>query len=190
MTWPTTAVATGDLVTAAQLNRLPIALAEASGAAASYTFSSIPQAWTHLMLVCSLQTAAGASVDDLWVQFNGDTGANYINQYLRAVDTTVSGDGTNSATKILAAGVPGQSAGAFSTNILFVANYSAETNHSLVATGVGAYGNAAGTNVRIGLAGGSWIPVAAVAITSITLSPSTNSFVDGSIVTLYGMGQV
>ena len=58
MTYPLTNIATGDLVTASQLNRLPVAVAEASGAGASYTFSSIPQVWSHLMFVCNLQTAA------------------------------------------------------------------------------------------------------------------------------------
>lgn len=190
MTWPATAVATGDLVTAAQLNQLPIALAEATNAASSYTFSSIPQMWTHLMVVCALQTAAGSQVDDLWVQFNGDTSGVYINQYLRAVDTTVSGDGSNSQTKILAGAVPGAAAGAFSTNILLVANYATATYHSLVALGHGAYANTTGATQRIGVAGGSWIPASPVAITSITLTPAAGAFVDGSIATLYGLGAI
>ncbi len=191
MTWPLTAVATGDLVTAAQLNQLPIALAEANDAASSYTFSSIPQDWTHLMLVCALQTAAGAQVDDLWVTFNGDVTGVYINQYLRAVDTTVSGDGTNSATKILAGAVPGQAAGAFSTNVMFVANYSQATKfHSLISMGHGAYANSSGATQRVGIAGGSYIPAAAVAITSVTLTPAANAFVDGSTATLYGLGVI
>ena len=190
MTWPTTNVATGDLVTASQLNRLPVAIAEASGAGASYVFTSIPQVWSHLLIVCNLQTAAGSSVDDLWVRFNGDTSAKYISQYIRAVDTTVSGDGVQTDTKLLGGAVPGASAGAFSTNVLFVANYTAVIHHSMVAMAHGAYAIAAAANQRIGLAGGSWVPTAAAAITSVTLLPSTDAFVDGSKATMYGLGLI
>ncbi len=177
-------------MTAAQINQLPVSLAVASDAAASYTFSGVPQAWTHLMIVASLQTAAGSQVDDLYVQFNGDTAGHYINQYLRAIDTTVSGDGTHATSQILAGAVPGASAGAFSTNILFVANYTTALNHSLISIAHGAFGNAAATNQRIGLNGGSWIPTSPAAITDITLTPSAGAFVDGSIATLYGLGAI
>lgn len=190
MAYPTDNVATGDLVSASQLNRLPVAIAEASGAAASYTFSSIPQVWTHLMIVCNLQTSSGSQTDDLWIRFNGDTSAKYISQYLRAIDTTVSGDGTSGDTKILGGAVPGSSTGAFSTNVIFVANYAAAIFQSAVALAHGAYANSGATTQRIGIAGGSWIPTSATAVTSITLLPSTSSFVDGSTATMYGLGLV
>ena len=184
MTYPTTNIATGDLVTASQLNRMHTAVAQATDAGASYTFSSIPQVWTHLMIVCHLQTASGSQIDDLWVRFNGDTSAKYISQYLRAIDTTVSGDGTSADTKILAGAVPGSSSGGFSTNVLFVANYTAAKYHSLVAVAHGAYDNAGATHQRIGVAGGAWFPTSPAAITQIQLLPSADAFVDGSMATL------
>lgn len=190
MTWPVDAVATGDFISAAQLSRLPIATAEATDAAASYTFSNIPQWATHLMIVGSFQTNSGAAVDDLWVRFNGDTSAKYINQYLRAIDTTVSGDGTSGDTKILAGAVPGSSTGGFSTNYLFISNYTAAVPHSLVAVAHGAYANSAATTQRISIAGGAWLPVTPAAITSLTLLPSADAFVDNSVATLCLMGAV
>lgn len=62
----------------------PIATTTLGSAAASYTFSSIPSTYTDLVVVCSAVTA---TVDNLVINFNGDTAANYS-------WTTVGGNGT------------------------------------------------------------------------------------------------
>lgn len=187
MTWPVTPVATGDLVVAAQLNSLPIALAEASGAAASYTFSSIPAAWTHLLLVSSFQTGAGATHDDVRMTFNGVTAAQYYHQRQRATGATSTPAEALGVAFIIIGSVSGQSTGGFSSNSCWIPNYSAVQIHNIHATGFSALGILTG-NMRIETYGGIWN--SATAITSITLTPSAGSFVAGSTSTLYGLGAI
>jgi hypothetical protein len=187
MTWPVTPVATGDLVTSAQLNSLPIILAEANGAAASYTFASIPQVWTHLVLIASLQTGAGATLDDVRMTFNGNSAANYYEQFMRASTTTNTVTQALASTSLRIGSVPGQAAGGFSTCTCWIPNYSVAQIHSFYSQGFAALGLATG-NLRLESYGGLWN--SAAAITSITLTPSAGSFVAGSIATLYAVGTI
>ena len=73
----------------------PIATQTLGSAVASVTFSSISGAYTDLILVLEGKTSAS---DDLYLQFNADTGANYSNTTLRGNGTTASttrGTGTS-----------------------------------------------------------------------------------------------
>jgi hypothetical protein len=49
-----------------------------SPAAASVTFSAIPQTYKHLKVFVSARSAAGAAYDAGYVRFNGDAGTNYL----------------------------------------------------------------------------------------------------------------
>lgn len=188
MAWPTTQVATGDLITAAQLNSLPIALAEASGVASSYDFTSIPSYWTHLLIVAMLQTGSGSNSDTLQIVFNNDTTSTlYIWQRLRATDTTVDSGGNSGQNYINGGEVPGKSA--FSHHTIWIPNYAASKKHSVDVTGYAAWGSGTATQY-VFHAGGSWQPSPSAAISRVTLSVAGASFVDGSIATLYGMGAI
>ena len=59
----------------------PIATQALTSAASSVTFSSIPQGYTDLVVVCSVKGAVNGS---LWMYFNGDTGNNYSGTQLYA----------------------------------------------------------------------------------------------------------
>lgn len=63
----------------------PIATTTLSVAAASITFSSIPQTFTDLRLVIWGTHATGGDIAVM--RFNGDTANNYINTYLRTPST-------------------------------------------------------------------------------------------------------
>ena len=54
----------------------PIATQTLGSAAASVTFSSIPQGYTDLVLVDNVKSASGAGDSELDVRFNGDSGSN------------------------------------------------------------------------------------------------------------------
>jgi len=47
-------------------------------AAASVTFSAIPQTYKHLKIFVSARSAAAAAYDSGYARFNGDAGANYL----------------------------------------------------------------------------------------------------------------
>jgi len=63
----------------------PIATQTLNSAAGTVTFSSIPQTYTDLVLVCNLKTASTASLAG---RLNGDTGANYSRINLAADGST------------------------------------------------------------------------------------------------------
>jgi hypothetical protein len=189
MAAPTTLFATGDLVTAAQLNSFPIALAEGSGAAASYDFTSIPQVWTHLLFICSLQTGAGAIHDDVKVTFNGDTGAHYYEERGRATGATASAQEQIANAAVRVGSVSGQTNGGFSSTTFWIPNYATVQPHNCHSNSFSALGTSTG-NLRMEQYGGLWKPVADAAINRVTVFPGAGSFVAGSIATLYGLGAV
>lgn len=141
--------------------------------ASSVTFSSIPQGYTHLLLVI---LAAGSASGNVEINLNGDFGANY--SYL-----TVGGNATSAFASRSTSALFGQ-IGAISTTPgtyrVDIAGYSGTT---LIKS-------ATSTSVTLGgpfseLVGTSWNNIAA--ITSITLTPSTGTFAAGSIFSLYGL---
>jgi len=74
----------------------PIATATLSVAAASITFSSIPQTFTDLRVVIwgTHATAGDISV----MRFNGDTATNYVNTYMRSTSTSTGAVSVNDYT--------------------------------------------------------------------------------------------
>jgi hypothetical protein len=66
----------------------PIATTTLASAAASYTFSSISGSYTDLVLV--IQGGLSAASQDMYVQFNSDTGSNYSITVLKGNGTAAS----------------------------------------------------------------------------------------------------
>lgn len=64
----------------------PIASQTLGSATASVTFSSIPSTYTDLVLVINGGTVTASQ--DIYMQFNSDTGANYSQTYMRGNGTT------------------------------------------------------------------------------------------------------
>jgi hypothetical protein len=183
MAWPTTTVTTGDLITATQLNQLPIALAVGAGAAASYDFQNIPAFWTHLMIVFAGGTASGNASDLVRIRFNNDSAANYTRQYVLGSGATASALGeTNQSTSTIGR-VTGNSEIRGSAQIV-IPNYATSLRHPFIAQ---AFADVGGTLYAYTL-GGLWIQTSP--ITRVTILPDAGSFVAGSIATLYGMGTI
>lgn len=158
----------------------PIASQTLGSAAASVTFSSIPQGYTDLVLVGSIKT--GANTYQPILRFNGDSGSNYSS-------TVVAGDGSSASSNrhtnqngIYANPGPGVgTAGNFWPWIIQIQNYAnANVNktvlhrfnnsQSYVVAGVGLWRNT-------------------TAITSITLVAEAGSsdFQSGSTFSIYGI---
>src|SRR4051794_12042658 len=92
MAWPTTAVVTGDLITAAQLNLLPIRLADSGvlgSDQASIDFTSIPGVFTHLLVVIYARTDQAGAADSICVRMNNDSTGNYLSETIYAFGATV-----------------------------------------------------------------------------------------------------
>lgn len=194
MAWPVDKVATGDLITAAQLNRLELLLAStlvSGSAVASIDFTSIPAHWTHLRVEIDGRRSAADSNGTVVVRFNGDTGANYNTILLDMLNATVTGSNNIGTSGITCAYMPGSSgsAGRSGGGGFTIPSYADTTFHKNArGVGVSSGTDLAGTQ-RISVLGGVWRSTAA--INRITLSPGDGSnFEVGTRASIYGMGTV
>ena len=141
-----------------------------SSAAASVTFSSIPQGYRDLVLVIDGTSSAVVNVD---VQQNGDTGSNY--SYVLA-----SGDGSspNSSTSTTTAARMGRMTTTQSNCIFQFLDYSATDKHKTM------LGRANADQTR--MSAGRYASTSATTAIEILAVPSPRTFDAGSTFTLYG----
>ena len=157
----------------------PIASQTLGSAAATVTFSSIPQGYTDLVLVANTAQASGNN--SLRFRFNGDSGSNYSDTYLAGNGTTASsGRDTSQTSGISYAG----SSTAIETNyIVQFMNYSNATTYKTVLGRSNRASDATAADV------GLWRSTAAITSISLAMGGSfpTNNFATGSTFTLYGI---
>ena len=145
-------------------------------AAASVTFSSIPQTYTDLVLVAQIQNVTSAQRIEL--QFNADTGSNYSVTRMYGNGTTALTDRFSSASHIDSAYV---STSGFCIANHSIMNYSNTTTHKSLVGRWDSEGNSGYATALVGL----WRNTAA--ITSMVLTPLGVNFATGCIFTLYGV---
>jgi hypothetical protein len=158
----------------------PIASASTSGSASSYTFSSIPNTYTDLLLVVNGTNSSG-STEDLMVRYNGDTGSNYSRTYLEGTTSALGSGRTTGAVYAIIGGYIGS--GKNFVSIFQFLNYSNTPTYktSLSRANIG---NAA--TYGIYTTAGLWSSTAA--INSIQVFwPSAGTFGNGTTLTLYGI---
>jgi hypothetical protein len=186
MAWPTTVVSTGDLITAAQLNLLPIRLADSGvlgGSQASIDFTSIPSVFTHLRVFVQGRGDA-AGLTELRIRFNNDSAGNYDYENLNGIGA-VSGSGSSASQNAGHCGylvaATGEASVASQSEIL-IASYAGTTfKKSWVSTnGAISVSVADATSILAG----RWNSTAA--INRITLLPTTGNFLAGTRATLVG----
>lgn len=157
--------------------------------ATTVTFSSIPGTFNNLILYYDgrCDDVVNAS-DDIYIQFNGDTGANYTRVfYGQSTLAPINGHSTSQAIGDVACAMAIAGATGSGTitifnyaNSIFLKNYSSRTTYTQSTLGSPSLVDAA--------IGSNWNNTAA--ITDIVIgnlgSPSSN-FIAGSIFTLYGL---
>lgn len=149
--------------------------------ASSIDFTSIPQTYTDLKLVMSLRsTDTGVSTRYAAVSFNSNT-SNYT--YRRIYGNGSSAGSDNGSLRIIGT-IPGSTvtASVFGSLELYVPNYTSANNKSYSCDSV-EENNATGAEQD--MIAGLWSNSAA--ITSISLTSDTGSFVQFSSATLYGI---
>jgi len=159
-----------------------------SGGASSVTLPStgtIPQTYTDLKLVISARDSrTGISVSDIRFNFNGTgQGTNISGKYLygngsSAISTTVSGNG-----ELGFGDANGATASTFGNAEVYIPNYTSTTTYKSISSD-----SVAETNATAGyqlLLAGLWSSNSA--ITSITMTPFTSPFLEGSTFYLYGI---
>jgi hypothetical protein len=154
-------------------------------AAASIEFTSIPQTpFTDLVALISYRTDRAQVFDQLRIQFNDDTGANYSFRGLTGDGAGANSESTSGSGIKIAPGVGASAtANTFSNNSLYISNYSGSTNKSVSSDAVGE-NNA--TTAYQSIFAGLWSNTAG--ITKIKFFPEVGpNFVIGSTISLYGI---
>lgn len=154
---------------------------------ANFDVSSGLTGYTHLMIIYSLRSdSAGTDADDVALQFNGDTGANY--SYFGIDVSPPSTVGVHSATgqtRIVpfTCTAATASSGVFGSAETKVVDYSNTTTQK---TAISSGGNAGVSTLRFKTAQGRWTSTSA--ITRVTVKPINGTvWKAGSRLTIYGM---
>lgn len=193
MAWPTDQGATGELISAAQWNRLPMLLADTTvtgAAAATIDVTSIPAHWTHLMLVGKLRMSDAAGAVSVGLRFNNDSSAIYEHVFDYVVNATENAGnallGSSAAVGLAPAAT--STANRFGSIAITIPYYTDATNHKTFVSEFSAPGGSA-ANMFVGNYGGAWANAAAVnRVTLIDLSGG--NFEIGCRVSLYGLGRI
>jgi hypothetical protein len=153
-----------------------------SGGASNINFSSIPQTYTDIQLVWS--TVDNRSAWDSWVfvTLNGSTtGYSMRTLYGEGSSTaTATNIGGTSSFYILQNGTA--TANTFSSSSIYIPNYTSNTNKICTNDAVGEQNSINGYSSISAL---QWSNTAA--ITSITITPGNNPFLQNSSASLYGI---
>lgn len=151
-----------------------------SGGASSISFSSIPNTYTDLKIVCSVKsTNTTAAWTDIQVRPNGST-TSFSGKTLFGYGTTVA---SNSDTNPSAGQQSAVGSSIFSNSEVYIPNYNSSTNKSW-STDSTTESNDTSSSIRW-LGAYLWSNTAA--ITSITLASVQHSFDQHSSFTLYGI---
>jgi hypothetical protein len=150
-------------------------------AAASIEFTSIPQTFTDLVLLCYLRS--DGTNKTVAVYFNNDTtAANYSIRRLDGNGSSVTSEAYANAFLAYSAG-SNDTSNTFSNVSLYIANYAGSTSKSL--SGDAVWENNA-TNAGLIITAGLYSPT--TAITSVKVDPQVDTnLVAGSTISLYGI---
>jgi len=153
-------------------------------AAASIEFTSIPQGFTDLLLLCSLRTARASTIEGLLIGFNGSA-SNFTHR-------TLYGTGSSAASfsgSIGRAGVVNgnnSTANTFSNISIYIPNYSGATNKSYSVDSVQEHNGSAAFDNFLEITTGLWSQT--TAINAVRLTPDlANNLLTASTVSLYGI---
>ena len=177
--WDPNAIASGSLVS---LQTVTVG----SGGAASISFASIPQTYTHLHIRGIYRDTSSTTGDSaLWIQYNGDTGSNYAWHRMWANSASTSAGASSSTTwGLLGVGAYGGNiANQFGATVADISDYT-NTNKTKVSRSL--TGDDANGYGYIGIHSTLWNNTSAV--TSITIYPTSSyNFAQYSQFALYGV---
>ena len=164
-----------------------IATATGTGSSGTITFSSIPSTYKHLQIRYIGRSDEVATVRNLNIRLNGDTGTNYVYHNLTGDGSTATAAGVTAVAQMLVRPIPAASASAniMGAGIIDIHDYASTTKNKTVRTFVGADANTASTDWKVSLFSGLWLNTAA--ITSISLIAQSGNFTTNTTFALYGI---
>jgi hypothetical protein len=162
----------------------PIATTTISSATPSYTFSSIPATYTDLKLVTNIRCDRGGYTAELYVQINGNTGANYSDIGLFGNGTSATSARNTGGTFIIASNIAADlsDANLFTFTMIDFFSYAGSTFKTILASS-GAQTRLAENYTQrvVGLFRNT------AAINSITLKTGGTNILAGTVISLYGI---
>jgi hypothetical protein len=163
---------------------------ELGASASSWTKSSIPSSYDHLMLKVSARTDRAAYYyDEMDITLNADTGTNYSTTVLYAGTSTPASARNSGQTSGAFFDCTAAASGAniFSANTLWIPHYSNTANYKQVLH-ESAVENTSTTDAQWYVLMGAMLWGATSAVDQITLTPEAgDNFVQYSTFTLYGV---
>ena len=155
--------------------------------ASSVSFTNIPGTYTHLQIRAIARATSGTVTDNWYIQFNGDTAANYSKHDLYGNGAVV---GASASTSISAPNIgllpsTANVANSFGASVLDILDYK-DTNKFKTMRCLSGFDNN-GSDGYVFLYSGNWRSTSA--ITSMTLTPVSGSgnFAANSQFALYGV---
>jgi hypothetical protein len=158
-----------------------------SGGAANIEFTSIPQTYTDLAILCSIRTDRSDYQESLQLRFNGST-SNYTTVGISNDGSSVVTSSTTGETGMLIGILPGSSStsNTFGNGLIYIPNYTGSSNKSVSVETVSESNNAITVGTFLRFWAGLWSDSSA--ITSIRLySRNSYNFVQYSTAYLYGI---
>lgn len=158
---------------------------ELGSAQASITFSSIPQTYTDLMLVCSLRYSGSFGIANITVRFNGSSSSQYSERMLYTSSGTTTSASTSNIDRFDFSYAPGatNTSSTFASTQFYIPNYTSSSAKS-VSSETSVESN--GTPWFEGIVAGLWNNTSA--ITSLSIIAQENStFTQYSSATLFGI---
>jgi hypothetical protein len=157
--------------------------------AASVTFDNLPTSgYTDLKVVISGRSNRATEIrDEVFVRFNGDSGANYSYKTIRGSGSgpfSLTASGTNQLNRNDVTG-SGATANTFGNYELYIPNYRGSTQKSV---SIDSVMETNATESYTYMMAGLWSGTAS--ITSITISPEVSTWVANSTFSLYGVADV
>jgi hypothetical protein len=155
----------------------PIATATISGSStASFTFSSLPQGYTDLIVIKDGSQTGGSNTG---LRYNGDSGSNYSATYVYGTGSAAGSGRDTSTTQMIFDYVP--TTGNRTISKIQILNYSNTTTYKTMLWRRDDVVNA--TQAGVGL----WRSTAAITSLTFVQTVGSSYFSDGTTFTLYGI---
>lgn len=156
-----------------------------TGGSSTISFSSIPATYTDLVLKVSARYSASGPWD-MRLTFNGNTSAVYSMRSINAAGSGTPGSASESGqTSTWLGGLQGVTASTFNNMELYIPNYLSTTAAKSISTDN--VNEANQTDARSFLIAQLWNPATQAAISSLSISVSSGTFVQYSTAYLYGV---
>ena len=151
-----------------------------SAGQATIDFTAIEQTYKHLVVTLTARADGAYPDTDIFLTFNGDTGANYDDQYLYSTGGAGGNTSALAAAHIRAGLTAGANApaGVYAETTIEVLNYANTTPRKNVSAKTYDHGSDGGAGFMIEEAG-QWRNTAA--INRLTLTPSGGNFAAGTV---------